>query len=473
MFPKNFLWGGATAANQLEGAWNVDGKGPSVSDHNRAGSLHKPRVIDFELKENEYYPSHIGIDHFNRYEEDINLFAEMGFKVYRFSIAWSRIFPNGDEAMPNEKGLAFYDKVIDLCLKHNIEPLITLSHFEIPMGLVKNYGGFSDRRVIDFFVNYATSVMTRYKDKVKYWLTFNEINFGMLPFGKLITLGIYDEDLENQTPEKKQIQYQALHNVFVASAKTVIEGHKINPDFMIGNMIAHITFYPLTPHPQDMLQMQEFDHFMNNYCADVQIFGEYPYFAKKFLENEGIVLEHLEEDAPILKEGTIDYYTFSYYMTNCVSHDDAGEMTLGNLLGGVKNPYLEASEWGWQIDPKGLRYTLRKLYDRYHIPLMVVENGLGAHDELVAGTVEDDYRINYMRAHVEEMEKAIEEGIDLIGYTMWGPIDLISAGTGEMKKRYGFIYVDRNNDGTGSMDRYRKKSFYWYQKLIESNGEVR
>ena len=473
MFPKNFLWGGATAANQLEGAWNVDGKGPSVSDHNRAGSLHKPRVIDFELKENEYYPSHIGIDHFNRYEEDINLFAEMGFKVYRFSIAWSRIFPNGDEAMPNEKGLAFYDKVIDLCLKHNIEPLITLSHFEIPMGLVKNYGGFSDRRVIDFFVNYATSVMTRYKDKVKYWLTFNEINFGMLPFGKLITLGIYDEDLENQTPEKKQIQYQALHNVFVASAKTVIEGHKINPDFMIGNMIAHITFYPLTPHPQDMLQMQEFDHFMNNYCADVQIFGEYPYFAKKFLENEGIVLEHLEEDAPILKEGTIDYYTFSYYMTNCVSHDDAGEMTLGNLLGGVKNPYLEASEWGWQIDRKGLRYTLRKLYDRYHIPLMVVENGLGAHDELVAGTVEDDYRINYMRAHVEEMEKAIEEGIDLIGYTMWGPIDLISAGTGEMKKRYGFIYVDRNNDGTGSMDRYRKKSFYWYQKLIESNGEVR
>lgn len=470
MFPKKFLWGGATAANQLEGAWNIDGKGPSFADHNRAGSLNKPRAFDFELQEGEYYPSHEGIDYYHRYQEDIELFSEMGFKVYRFSIAWSRIFPNGDEAEPNEKGLKFYDKIIDLCLKHNIEPLITLSHFEIPMGLINEYDGFSDKRVIGFFVNYATTVMKRYKDKVKYWLTFNEINFGVMEFGSMVICGMKPDETLNEK-EKLNRQFNALHNVFLASAQTVIEGHKINPDFMIGNMIAHITMYPLTPKPEDMLITQHFDNMLNNLCGDVQVKGYYPYFAKQYFTDNDIEIVMTKEDEKLLKDGVVDFYSFSYYMTNCVTSENGHELTAGNLMGGVKNPHLESSEWGWQIDPKGLRYTLRKLYDRYQVPLMVVENGLGAHDELVDETVEDDYRIDYLRKHVDEMEQSLNEGINLIGYTMWGPIDLISAGTGEMKKRYGFIYVDRDNFGKGTLNRYKKKSFYWYKDLIESQGK--
>lgn len=472
-FPKDFLWGGATAANQIEGAWNIDGKGPSVADHNRGGSVNTPRLFDEEILEGIYYPSHDAIDHFNRYKEDIALFGEMGFKVYRLSIAWSRIFPNGDESEPNEKGLEFYDKVFDECLKHGIQPLVTLSHFEIPMGIVKNYNGFSNPKVIDMFVKYTTTVLNRYQNKVKYWLTFNEINFGLLAFGKRMTLGIMDLQPHIETQEKLQEQFEALHNVFIASAKTVIEGKKINPNFMFGNMIAHITMYPLTPKPQDILLAQKFDNLLNNTCGDVQIKGEYPYFAINYIKSLGVDVSYIEKDKDILKEGTVDFYTFSYYMTNCVSSDNGQEMTAGNLLGGVKNPYLEASDWGWQIDPQGLRYTLHKIYDRYHVPIMVVENGLGADDVLLEdGTIEDDYRIDYLRKHVKEMSQAIDEGVDLIGYTMWGPIDLISAGTGEMKKRYGFIYVDKDNDGNGTLNRYRKKSFYWYKDLISKNGEL-
>ncbi|MGX7352311.1 hypothetical protein RU97_GL001769 [Enterococcus canis] len=473
-FPEKFLWGGATAANQCEGAWNVAGKGESICDHLRAGSLKKRRVFDRELVADAYYPSHDAIDFYHHYAEDIALFGEMGFKVFRLSIAWSRIFPNGDDAEPNEEGLAFYDQVFDECLKHGIEPLVTLSHFELPYALVKKYNGFADRQVIDHFVRYTTTVMERYKEKVKYWLTFNEINFATMPFGALNVLGILSDQTEDmmQPVDDPNRRYQALHHAFIASARTVMEGHKINPDFQIGCMLAHMTFYPLTPKPADVLLTQQFDNHMNNFCGDVHVKGKYPYFIRQYFADNDITIDFAAEDAEILKEGTVDFYSFSYYSSNCVTAENGSEMTAGNLMGGAKNPYLEASEWGWQIDPTGLRYTLNKLYDRYEIPLMVVENGLGAEDTVEAdGSIQDDYRIDYLRQHVLAMKETLADGVELIGYTMWGCIDLVSAGTGEMKKRYGFIYVDRDNDGNGTLARSKKKSFDWYKQVIASNGE--
>ncbi len=474
IFSKDFLWGGAVAANQCEGAWNEGGKGESIQDHITAGALNKPRRFTRDLDSEEYYPSHDGVDFYHHYKEDIRLFAEMGFKVFRLSIAWSRIFPLGDEEQPNEEGLLFYDKVFDECRKYGIEPLVTLSHFEIPYHLVKTYQGFSDRRVIDYFVRYAVTVFERYKHKVKYWLTFNEINFATMPKGNLNILGILDDRTEdyNHPWDDKERRYQALHHVFLASARAVAEGHRINPEFRIGCMLCHITMYPLTCAPDDMLEYQELDHFFNNFCGDVQVRGEYPYYIKNYFRKNGISLHIEKEDGRILKAGRVDFYSFSYYMTNCVTkRKENVELTLGNLMGGAKNPYLKASDWGWQIDPQGLRFTLQKLYDRYQIPLMIVENGIGAADELVDGKVHDPYRIEYLRDHILEMRLAVENGVELMGYTMWGPLDLISAGTGEMKKRYGFIYVDRGNDGSGSLARYKKDSFYWYKKVIASNGE--
>lgn len=475
-FPKDFLWGGATAANQLEGGWDEGGKGDSICDHMRGGSLTKQRVFDAEINDEYYYPSHDAIDFYHRYKEDIQLFGEMGFKVLRVSIAWSRIFPKGDEATPNEEGLAFYDALFDECLKHDIEPLVTLGHFEMPYHLMETYDGFADRRVIDFFVNYSKTVMNRYKDKVKYWLTFNEINFATLPFGSFNVLGMLpksDSTAVMNIQSDAQHRFQGLHHAFVASARTVIEDHKINPDFQIGCMLAQMTFYPLTPNPDDMLLVQEWTNIMDNFCGDVQVKGEYPWFMESYFRKQGVEIEFAPNDAEILKEGKVDFYSFSYYSTNCASAEGGKEMSMGNLMGGVKNPYLEASDWGWQIDPKGLQYTLNYLYDRYQVPLMVVENGLGAVDVVEEdGSIQDDYRIDYLRSHVETMAAAIEGGVPLIGYTMWGCIDLISAGTGEMKKRYGFIYVDKDNEGSGTLDRKKKKSFDWYKQVIASNGEL-
>ncbi|MGF2056016.1 glycoside hydrolase family 1 protein [Vagococcus fluvialis] len=468
-FPKNFLWGGATAANQAEGAWNVDGKGASISDHNRAGSRTSStrRTFDKVINTDDYYyPSHTGIDMFHRYKEDIALFAEMGFKVYRLSIAWTRIFPNGDETEPNEAGLQFYDDLFDELIKHNIEPLVTISHFELPYHLGETYDGFLDKRTIGFYEKYAVTLFKRYKDKVKYWLTFNEINFGTLEHGKRIN-GLFNREY---TVEE---QYQALHNVFVASSKAVIAGHAINPDFKIGCMLAYITMYPKTCKPEDVLKTQEANDRLNYFCGDVQVKGKYPYFMTRFFEKEKIDLKASSEEMALISEGTVDYYTFSYYMSTCITSDidERNDKTGGNLFGGVSNEYLETSDWGWQIDPVGLRYTLNQIYSRYEVPLMVVENGLGAFDKVEAdGTINDDYRIEYFKKHIEEMSNAIDDGVDLIGYTPWGCIDLISAGTGEMSKRYGFIYVDRDDEGNGTLDRTPKKSFYWYQKVIETNG---
>ena len=471
---KDFLWGGATAANQFEGGWNVDGKGASTSDMLTAGTHTIPRKITKETIDGLNYPSHEAIDFYHRYKEDIKLFAEMGFKVFRMSIAWTRIFPNGDDKEPNEAGLKFYDDVFDELKKYNIEPLVTISHYEMPFNLTKKYNGWASRNLIDFFINYCSVIFNRYKDKVKYWLTFNEINCGTMPMGGYLGLGILNEGTEDflHQNDNKQIRFQALHHQFVASAKAVKLGHSINKDFKIGCMIAHMTTYPYTCNPDDILLAQKKNQLANDLCGDVQVRGEYPFFAKRYFEENNIVLDITEEEKKILKEGTVDYYTFSYYMSNCESASGDEDKTSGNLLGGIKNPYLEASDWGWQIDPKGLRYTLNELYGRYNIPLMVVENGLGAFDKVEEdGSINDDYRIEYLKDHIIQMKEAVKDGVDLIGYTPWGCIDLVSASTGEMEKRYGFIYVDKDNAGEGTLDRKKKKSFEWYKNVIKTNGE--
>lgn len=468
-FPTNFLWGGATAANQCEGAWDVEGKGDSISDHNRVGNRTAAgRTFDFEIEpEKYYYPSHTGIDFYHRYKEDIALLAEMGFKIFRLSIAWTRIFPNGDEKTPNEAGLKYYDELFDELHKYGIEPLVTISHFELPFQLGKKYDGFLDKRTIDFYERYATTLFERYKEKVKYWLTFNEINFGTMAHGKRIN-GLFNREYSETE------QYQALHNVFLASARAVVAGHKINPEFKIGCMLAYITMYPKTCRPEDVLKTQQINDKFNLFCGDVQVKGGYPYFMKRYFEKKNIQLDISSEDKQLLKAGTVDYYTFSYYMTTCIADDLEArqDKTGGNLFGGVANEYLPTSDWGWQIDPIGLRYTLNQIYSRYEVPLMVVENGLGAFDQIEEdGSINDEYRIDYFKQHIIEMGKAIDDGVDLIGYTPWGCIDLISAGTGEMSKRYGFIYVDRDDEGNGTLARFKKKSFYWYKQVIASNGE--
>ena len=473
-FSKDFLWGGATAANQFEGGWNLEGKGISTSDMLTAGTHTIPRKITRETIDGLNYPSHEAIDFYHRYKDDIKLFAEMGFKVFRMSIAWTRIFPNGDDKEPNEAGLKFYDDVFDELKKYNIEPLVTISHYEMPFNLTKKYNGWASREVIDFFVNYCNVIFNRYKDKVKYWLTFNEINCGTKPVGGYLSLGILNEGTEDflHPNDNKQIRFQALHHQFVASAKAVKLGHSINKDFKIGCMIAYMTKYPYTCNPDDILLTQKMDQLANDLCGDVHVRGEYPFFAKRYFEENNIVLDITEEDKKILKEGTVDYYTFSYYMSNCESAEGGKDKVSGNLVSGIKNPYLKASDWGWQIDPKGLRYVLNKLYGRYNIPLMVVENGIGAFDKVEEdGSINDDYRIEYLKDHIIQMKEAVKDGVDLIGYTPWGCIDLVSASTGEMEKRYSFIYVDKDNAGEGTLDRKKKKSFEWYKNVIKTNGE--
>lgn len=481
-FREDFLWGGAVAANQCEGAYLEDGKGLSIADMMLGGDVNTPRTFCPYILEDRFYPSHMGIDFYHRYKEDIKLFAEMGFKCFRTSINWARIFPNGDDAQPNEAGLAFYDRVFDECRRYGIEPLVTLCHYEIPWEITKKYGGFYDRRTIDLFVKYAKTCFERYKDKVKYWITFNEINAGTIDLGRYNGVGLVEDvDLQRSEPiyksqlqDQPQKRWEALHNEFVASAKAVVEGHKINPDFMIGCMICHITWYPLTCSPEDELAAQYKDLMFNDFCADVQVNGTYNPIGLENLRKEGIDLSYITvEDKNILKEGTVDMYTFSYYMSNCISVNKDAERIKGNLQGGMKNPYLKVSDWGWQIDPKGLKWTLLKLASRYpNVPLMIVENGFGAVDVVEAdGSIHDPYRIEYLREHIIAMKEAVDAGVPLIGYTVWGCIDIVSLGTGEFHKRYGFIYVDRHDDGTGDFSRKKKDSFYWYTKVIKSNGE--
>ncbi len=456
-FPNDFLWGGAVAANQVEGAYLKDGKGLSTSDVQPQGVFGPvvERVAgDSGIKD-------VAIDFYHRYPEDIKLFAEMGFNCLRVSIAWTRIFPNGDEQQPNEAGLAFYDKLFDELAAHNITPLVTLSHYEMPWGLVKQYGGWGNRQVIGFFEHYARTVFTRYQHKVKLWLTFNEINMSL--HAPMTGVGL------PETSSKAEV-YQAIHHQLVASALAVKACHEIIPDAKIGNMLLGGLVYPLTCKPDDVLEALQ-ENRAWQFFGDVQCRGAYPGYMLRFFRDNGITLEITEADREALKS-TIDFISFSYYMTGCVTTDDElNQQARGNILSMVPNPHLASSEWGWQIDPVGLRTLLNVLWDRYQKPLFIVENGLGAKDKPDAdGMVQDDYRISYLNDHLVQVREAIEDGVEVMGYTSWGPIDLVSASRAELSKRYGFIYVDRDDSGAGTLARSRKKSFYWYQEVIATHG---
>jgi 6-phospho-beta-glucosidase len=470
-FPKGFYWGGATAANQLEGAWDLDGRGPSVDDHFLGGSVDTPREITRTIEPGKLYPNHDGIDFYHRYAQDIALFAEMGFNIYRMSISWSRIFPMGDEEQPNEAGLAFYDRVFACCKAHGIEPMVTISHYEMPYHLVERYNGWESRELIGFYERYCHTIFERYHDKVKLWLTFNEINCATMELGSMLATGLIKgfEGPASEIHTTAQARYQALHHQFVASARVVSYAHKHYPDFKLGNMDCFILSYAASCDPKDELANQAEMRRMNWYCSDVQVRGEYPSYAKRFWEENDIQLKIEPKDLEELRAGVVDFYTFSYYMSSIVGTRELSK-TSGNMSLGGQNPYLEKTEWGWQIDPWGLRFALNEIYDRYRIPIFVVENGMGAKDVVEDGQIHDPYRISYLKKHVRAMREAIADGVDLRGYTWWGPIDLVSAGTGEMRKRYGFIYVDKHDDGTGTYERIRKDSFYAYQKIIKSNG---
>lgn len=477
-FPKNFLWGGAVAANQVEGAWKVDGKGFSVADI----ATYKPNVsvkdyaahmqISTQLVEkaisdptDKWYPKRRGIDFYHRYKEDLALFAEMGFKTLRLSIAWTRLFPTGEEREPNQKGIDFYLSVFKEMKRLNIEPIVTLSHYEMPLSLSLKYNGWVERTVIDDFVRFANACYDNFGEYVNYWLTFNEIDsIHRHPF---TTAGI----IPDKCPKGKEEQciYQALHHQFVASALVTRDAHKKFPNSQVGCMLTKLMTYPLTCDPIDV-ELTLKKNLENHFYADVQVKGEYPRLILKDLEKRGIEITMLEGDLTLLKQYTADFLSFSYYMSMAESGDPKAERTPGNTVLGVKNPYLPSTEWGWQIDPKGLKISLLELYDRYNVPLMIVENGMGAKDELVHGKVHDDYRIEYFQKHFIQMKEAIDDGVELIGYTSWGPIDLVSAGTSQMSKRYGFIYVDADDEGNGTYDRLRKDSFYWFKEVIETNG---
>ncbi|ASA23307.1 6-phospho-beta-glucosidase [Paenibacillus donghaensis] len=466
-FPEHFLWGGATAANQIEGAYLTDGKGLSTADVVTSGSRSVPRELTYTVQEGKQYPSHEAIDFYHRYKEDIALFAEMGFKCFRLSINWARIYPRGDEEIPNEAGLAFYEHVFDECLKYGIEPVVTISHYETPLHLALEYGGWSNRKLIEFYERYCATLFKRYHNKVKYWMTFNEIN--VICFHPWYAGGIGDLRAKDG-----QEEYQAAHHQFIASAKVVQLARSINPQMQIGMMIAYSPVYAETCNPVEV-QMAAEAMQRRHFYLDVQCRGQYPSFKLKEFERKGISIRMEPGDEQILKDGTVDFIGFSYYASTVVTTRQNAEASGGNMIrGGVKNPYLKASEWGWQMDPVGLRLILNSLYDRYQLPLFVVENGLGATDTIEAdGSIQDDYRIEYIKEHIGEMKKAIEiDGVEVIGYTSWGCIDLVSVGTGEMEKRYGFIHVDKDNNGNGTLTRTRKKSFEWYKQVISSNGEV-
>ncbi|PQP81506.1 6-phospho-beta-glucosidase [Paenibacillus sp. PCH8] len=479
VFPADFLWGGATAANQLEGAFDTDGKGLSTSDmapfvpkELRNGKDFTFDVDSVELEEflggntDVYFPKRNGVDFYHRYKEDIALFAEMGFKVLRISIAWTRIFPTGEEAVPNEAGLAFYDDVLDELLKHNIEPLVTISHYEMPVQLTQKYNGWENRKLIELYLKFANTLFDRYKDKVKYWITFNEMN--MILTSLYTGGGILEDQIKGS---KEQVAYQATHHQFVASALAVKNGKEKMPNAQIGCMICRLETYAASSKPEDVLQTLKEDQ-MNLFYPEVQARGEYPSYMQRYFKENGIELVKEPEDDAIIKDNTVDFIAFSYYMSYIGEYNPNDNSNSGMLVSQVKNPHLKVTEWGWPIDPIGLRVALNNLYDRYRMPLFIVENGLGATDKLEAdGSIHDTYRIDYLSQHIEQMKEAIADGVDLMGFTSWGPIDIISCSTSEMEKRYGFIYVDQDNAGNGTLQRHRKDSFAWYKQVIESNGE--
>ncbi|PTY79256.1 6-phospho-beta-glucosidase [Heyndrickxia sporothermodurans] len=460
-FPKDFLWGGAIAANQAEGAWNVGGKGPSIADVCRGGII--SGVADKEIDPNLFYPSHDAIDFYHRYKEDVEMFAEMGFSLFRTSIAWSRIFPKGDELEPNEEGLQFYDNLFDELLKNNIKPMVTISHYETPLHLATEYGGWENEKLIEFFSRFCEVIFTRYKDKVKYWMTFNEINnMHKIPFAT-------GAARIEEGPDKLQRVYQASHNLFVANAHAVRLGKEIMPENQVGCMLSLSAFYPNTCHPDDVFEAYEFRR-KSLFFSDVMLRGEYPAFSKRIFEEANITLDIRSGELDLIREHTCAFLAFSYYLSTTYKAGMPVYATTGGARG-IDNPYLEKSSYGWAIDAKGLRYVCNELYDRYQKPLFIVENGFGDVDEISPdGKIHDQYRIDYVKKHLIELQEAITDGCEVLGYAYWGPIDIVSAGSGEMRKRYGFIYVDRDNEGNGTSNRMKKDSFYWYKNVISTNG---
>ena len=481
-FPKDFLWGGAMASSQAEGAFLQDGKGLDTQDlryfdpnwtkeertqkSNRRMNDEKFKAALADLEDLEHYPFRHGIDFYNRWQEDLELFAELGIKVLRTSICWARIFPNGDDAQPNEAGLKFYMDLFDACHAHGIKVFATILHYNIPLHLVTEYGGWKSRKTVECYVRYTRTLFERLGDRVDYWLPFNEFNAGKFnPYNGVCLIEDQEEDYQNAI-------FQCLHHQFIANALTIQQGHEILPGSKIGGMIARFTTYPATCKPDDVMQMILDDQYSNWFYLDVMTRGKYPAYMERYFEQQGIHIDWQPGDAEILKNNSIDFVAFSYYFSQVSTTEQGWEKTSGNLIMANKNPYLETSEWGWQKDPVGLRVTLNQVYDRYQLPVFIAENGLGAVDKVEAdGFIHDPYRIDYIKAHVEQMKEAVKDGVELIGYTMWGFIDLVSCGSMEMSKRYGVIYVDQDDAGHGTLARSRKDSFYWYQKCIASNGE--
>ncbi len=483
-FPENFLWGGAIASNQIDGFWDADGRGDTIADHYALGNSAHIRKFVEEL-DDSYFPNHNGCKFYEYYKEDIKLLSQLGIKVFRFSISWTRIFPEGDYECPNQKGIDFYRNLISELKNNGIEPLITISHYEVPMYLAKKIDGWYSREMIDYYLKLCKVLFKEFKDDVKYWLTFNEINATIIPNHGTFCSGMLSvnnrdlgggsldySDLSKEQIEDLRKQYQCLHHMFVASAKAVKMAKSINKDFKIGCMIGGTCQYPFTCDPNDILLSEKSRQQNFWFASDVQIRGSYPSYMNRILKEYAIDIKMEEDDATELKEGVVDFYSFSYYSTGCVTMQKDTKETAANLAFGVENPYLNTSDWGWQIDPTGLRYFLNIIYDRYQKPIMIVENGLGAVDSLTEDKkIHDPYRIEYLRQHIVAMEQSIHDGVDLVGYTPWGIIDLISLSTGEIKKRYGMIYVDVDDHGNGTYNRYKKDSFYWYQEVISSNGK--
>ena len=477
-FPKDFLWGGAIAANQAEGAWEVDGKGASQADieilpeeYSRkevVGFSHTKEEIDAALADQVgYYPRRHAIDFYHSFEADLGLMKEMGFRCFRTSFNWTRIFPTGVETEPNEEGLRYYDRLIESMLDKGIEPVMTVSHYEMPVYLCQNYNGWYSRDTIDYFLKFCKVLFERYQDKVKYWILINQINMVDIGWGAFGSLGLL-RDCGGDNRESAV--YQALHHQFVASAKAKKLAKEINPNMQIGMMNGDDYCYPATCNPKDVLAAMRRNQMTEYFCPDVLVRGEYPGYAFRYFEENGISINFADEDEKVLKENTVDFFALSYYFTSVVK---SGVESTENLEFREQNPYIEKSIWGWATDPVGFRISLNQYWDRYGLPIFIAENGLGALDEVTPeGEIHDEYRIKYLRDHIAEMKEAVKDGVDVFGYASWGPIDIVSCSQGEMSKRYGYIYVDLDDRGQGSGKRLKKDSFYWYRKVIESNGEI-
>lgn len=475
MFKKDFLWGGSISANQTEGESTINGKGLSTEDVRFYNKDIDRKNVQIDLKmtpenlkkilENEkdlYFPKRKGIDFYNRYKEDLEMFSDLKLGIFRTSVAWTRIFPNGDEVQPNKQALEYYKNLFKEIKKKNIKLMVTISHLEMPLNIIKKYGGWKNSSVIDLYFKYSKTLIDNFNGVVDYWITFNEINHSTF-----FNLGLFDDE-ENYLEKS----YQAYHHQFIANAKTIEYGRKINKDIKFGTMIGYMLSYPKTSNPNDVMKCLESNRLNNDIYGDVLLRGEYPWFTKKYFKDNNININTTAKEIDLLKRNTCDFITFSYYSTGTISNDENQTFAGGNLFNVGKNDYLKTNDWGWQIDPVGLRIALNNLYDRYKKPIFISENGIGIVDKLNSdNTVDDDERIKYIYDHIVEMEKAIEDGVDVSGYMLWSPIDLVSFTSQEMSKRYGLIYVDANDNGEGTYNRYPKKSYHWYKELIKTNGK--